>query len=336
MENTTETSEASAEQSGADTTINANLSVDDLAASFVEKVEAQTEEPQSTTEATEDVTETEVVDAEEDQEGTVLSQSQSDDDDSEEVSLEETESDEAQPKGLTKALKQINRLTARAKGAEEEVATLRAQVESLKTQPTQETNTESQPVLENVQTVKDLEVLRKEAVAAKKWALQNLGKDYVEVDGREYDDESIRNILTEAEDFLTEKIPQRAQFIQQKQNWIQDTMNTFPWSAKGEGPEWELFQQIREGEQYKGLLDGLPNGDFVAATLVEGINSVKARQEQAKAKPKTKAKTPPPTDPADAVAPPVESKKVRSDKKRKAILGNGNVSVEKFAQYLNT
>ena len=335
MENTTETSEASAEQSGADTTINANLSVDDLAASFVEKVEAQTEEPQSTTEATEDVTETEVVDAEEDQEGTVLSQ-QSDDDDSEEVSLEETESDEAQPKGLTKALKQINRLTARAKGAEEEVATLRAQVESLKTQPTQETNTESQPVLENVQTVKDLEVLRKEAVAAKKWALQNLGKDYVEVDGKEYDDESIRNILTEAEDYLTEKIPQRAQFIQQKQNWIQDTMNTFPWSAKGEGPEWELFQQIREGEQYKNVLDGLPNGDFVAATLVEGINSVKARQEQAKAKPKTKVKTPPPTDPADAVAPPVESKKVRSDKKRKAILGNGNVSVEKFAQYLNT
>lgn len=334
MENTTETSEASAEQSGADTTINANLSVDDLAASFVEKVEAQTEEPQSTTEATEDVTETEVVDAEEDQEGTVLSQSQSDDEDSDEVSLEETESDEAQPKGLTKALKQINRLTARAKGAEEEVATLRAQVESLKTQPAQKTQAESQPVLENVQTVKDLEVLRKEAVAAKKWALQNLGKDYVEVDGKEYDDEAIRNILTEAEDYLTEKIPQRAQFIQQKQNWIQDTINTFPWSAKGEGPEWELFKQIRDGAQYKGLLDGLPNGDFVAATLVEGINSVKARQQAAKAKPKTKAKTPPPTDPADAVAPPAESKKVRSDKKKKAILGKGNVSVNQFAQYL--
>lgn len=296
----------------------------------MEKVEAQTEEPQSTTEATEDVTETEVVDAEEDQEGTVLSQS--DDEDSD----EEAEIDESQPKGLTKALKQINRLTARAKGAEEEVATLRAQVESLKTQPTQETQAESEPALENVQTVKDLEVLRKEAVAAKKWALQNLGKDYVEVDGKEYDDEAIRNILTEAEDYLTEKIPQRAQFIQQKQNWIQDTINTFPWSAKGEGPEWELFKQIRDGAQYKGLLDGLPNGDFVAATLVEGINSVKARQQAAKAKPKTKAKTPPLTDPADAVAPPAESKKVRSDKKRNAILGKGNVSVEQFAQYLNT
>jgi len=332
MENNTESSEASAEQSDADTTINANLSVDDLAASFVEKVEAETEEPLSTTEATEDVTETEVVDAEEDQEGTVLSQSQSDDEDSD----EEAEIDETQPKGLTKALKQINRLTARAKGAEEEVSALKAQIESLKTQPTQEIKTQSEPALENIQTVKDLEVLRKEAVAAKKWALQNLGKDYVEVDGREYEDEEIRNILTEAEDYLTEKIPQRAQFIQQKQNWIQDTINTFPWSAKGEGPEWELFQQIREGEQYKGLLDGLPNGDFVAATLVEGINSVKARQEAAKAKPKTKAKTPPPTDPADAVAPPAESKKVRSDKKRNAILGKGNVSVQQFAQYLNT
>ena len=188
--------------------------------------------------------------------------------------------------------------------------------------------------MENVQTVKDLEVLRKEAVAAKKWALQNLGKDYVEVDGKEYDDEAIRNILTEAEDYLTEKIPQRAQFIQQKQAWTQDTIKTFPWSAKGEGPEWELFMQIRDGAQYKGLLDGLPNGDFVAATLVEGINSVKARQQAAQAKPKTKVKTPPPTDPADAVAPPAESKKVRSDKKKKAILGTGNVSVNQFAQYL--
>ena len=330
METITENSEASAETTDAETNSNANLSVQDLAASFVEKVEAQAEDPESTTEATEDVTVSEVVDAEEDQEGTVLSQSDNEDSD------EEAESDQSQPKGLTKALKQINRLTARAKGAEEEVALLKAQVENLKTQPAQEAKTDSQPTLENVQNAKDLESLRKEAVAAKKWALQHLGKDYVEVDGKEYDDEQIRSILTEAEDYLTEKIPQRGQFLQQKQAWTKDTISTFPWSEKGEGPEWELFMQIRNGANYKTLLDGIPMGDFVAATLVEGINSVKARQEAANAKPKTKAKTPPPTDPADAVAPPAENKKVRSDKKRKAILGTGNVSVQQFAQYLNT
>jgi hypothetical protein len=328
MENITETSEASAEQSDAEINTNANLSVEDLAASFVEKVEAEAEEPESTTEATEEVTESEVAETEEDQEGTVLSQS--DDEDSDE------EAEEDQPKSVQKLLKQVSRLTARSKGAEEEVNSLKAQIESLKSQPAQEAKTDPQPTLENVQNTKDLEVLRKEALAAKKWALQNLGKDYVEVDGKEYDDESIRNILTEAEDYLSEKIPQRANFLQQKQTWTQDTINTFPWSAKGEGPEWELFMQIRDGDQYKSLLDGLPNGDFVAATLVEGINSVKARQEAAKAKPKTKAKTPPPSDPADAVAPPTENKKVRSEKKRKAALGKGNVSIDQFAQYLNT
>ena len=334
MDNTPETSEASAEQSDADNT-NAILSVNELAQSFVEKVEAEAEETPSP-EATEESTDTEVADAEEDQEGEEVLL-QSDEEESEEESEDESdEPDESQPKGLQKALKQINRLTARAKSAEEEVTALKSQVQSLKSQPTQETQSEGNPALEKIQTSKELEVLRKEAMAAKKWALQHIGKDYVEVDGKEYDDASIRNILTEAEEYITEKIPQRANFLQQRQSWVQDTINTFPWSAKGEGPEWELFQQIREGADYKELLDGMPNGDFVAATMVEGIQSIKARQEKAKAAPKKKAKTPPPTDPADAVAPPAESKEVRREKKRKAILGKGNVTVGQFAQYLNS
>jgi hypothetical protein len=237
---------------------------------------------------------------------------------------------------LQKALKRINQLTARAKGAEEEVASLKEQIQSLRSQPAQSNNsTEDKPALDKVTNIANLEVLRKEAAAAKKWALSNLGKNYVEVDGKEYTDDDIRNILTEAEEHLTEKIPQRAQFLQQKQQWVQDTINTFPWSAKGEGEEWQLFQSIREGQQYKSLLDSLPNGDFVAATLVEGINSIKARQAKAKPTPKTKAKTPP-TNLVDAVAPPTENKSVRREKKKQAILGKGNVSVQQFAQYLNT
>ena len=325
-ENTENNSEATTETVAENT--NANLSVDDLAASFVERVESEPED-NSTTEATEDVTETTVVDAAEDQEGDVLSNDDETVEDAEEESEEETSD---QPKGLQKALKQINRLTARAKGAEEEVATLKAQVESLKSQPAKEAEPDTKPNLSKVQNVAELEKIRKEAQAAKMWALQNLGREYVEVNGQEYDDDQIRNILTEAEEFLSEKIPQRANFLQQKQSYIQDTINTFPWSAKGEGPEWELLQQIRDGDQYKDVLDGLPNGDYIAAMLVEGVQSVKARQ--AKAKPKTKAKTPPVTDPADAVAPPQEKKEVRQKKKREAILGKGNVSVDQFAQYL--
>ena len=72
METTTENSEASAETTDADNT-NAILSVNELAQSFVEKVEAESEETPST-EATEESTETEVVDAAEEAEGEVLLQ----------------------------------------------------------------------------------------------------------------------------------------------------------------------------------------------------------------------------------------------------------------------
>ena len=189
--------------------------------------------------------------------------------------------------------------------------------------------------MEKINNLADLETLRKEALSAKKWALSNLGRgEVIEVDGKEYDDDDIRHILTEAEDYLTEGIPKRAQFIQERQSWLADTVSTFPWSEKGEGPEWELFSQIREGKQYKPLLDSLPNGDFVAATLVEGITSLKARQDKTKTKSKTKVKKPP-TDLADVVAPPAEDKKVRQEKKKQAILGKGAIIAKQFAQYLN-
>ena len=328
METITETSEAPAETTGADNdNAEANLSIESLASSFMEKVE--NEEAETSTEVTEEAsTEAETVEAEEEEDGEdVLSQSSDDEDDSEELT------DDVTPKGLQKALKRINQLTARAKGAEEEAAALKTQIETLKSQPKQEAEqVEGKPALDKVQSLQDLETLRKEAVAAKKWALQNIGKSYVEVDGREYDDDDIRNILTEAEEYLSEKIPERAQFLQQKQAWIQDTANTFPWSQKGEGAEYELFVSIRDDQNYKPILDSLPNGDFVAATIVEGINAVKARQAKSQAKPKT-TKTPPP-EPSDAVAPPVQTKQTREQKKKQAILGKGNVSVDQFASYL--
>ena len=75
MENTTEpTSEAPAEQSGADNT-NAILTIQDLASSFMEKVEENKSEEPTETDAAEETDATEAVESEEEQEGDVLSQS---------------------------------------------------------------------------------------------------------------------------------------------------------------------------------------------------------------------------------------------------------------------
>ena len=317
-------SEASAETEADNNNAENALSLEDLASNFVEKVETDANE--SSSEAT-DVTETEVVDAEE-EESEVLSKSNSE---TENESEEEEETDEAQPKGLSKAIRQINRLTARAKGAEEEVQALKEQIQSLKTNPSQETDSQAQPSLEKINSLEDLEALRKEAIAAKKWAFDHIGKDYVEIDGKEYEDAQIRSILKESEEYLTEKIPERARYLQEKQAWQNDTAQLFPYIAKGDGEDYEQFIQIRHSPNYKAILDSLPNGDFVAGVMTKGMKALKA--EQAK-KPKAKAKTPPPIDAGDAVAPPVESKEVRERKKKEKILGDGSVSVAQFAQFL--
>jgi len=329
-------SEAPAQQSGAeDNQANGPLSVSDLAASFVEQVETDQEAKQAD-EAKAEVTETtEEAEASANQEEDVLSQSISESDEDEGEETEETEeveesdeSDDVPPKAVSKLLKQVNKLTARAKGAEETATQLQAEIANLKANQSNGNQAQpAQPELENIQNFQDLENLRQEAQAAKKFALQHIGKDFVEVDGKEYSDDDIRNILAQADEYLTEKIPQRSQHLQQKAHWANDTQKTFPWLNTQDDSEQatanrQLYQQIRGQKQYADVLDNLPNGDFVTGVLVKGIQ--KMQEEQAKASaPKKKAvkkpKTPPPTDGGDA-SPPIENSTTRKQKEKSKFL----------------
>ena len=299
--------------------------LEELTASFVEKVE-EAETPQSD-EAKE--SETPNADASDEQDEDVLSQlTETEQSEEEETEAEEEEStdesgDAEPPKAVGKLLKQINKLTARAKGAEETAESLQAQIESLKTTP-QSSSQAKQPALEEVQDFQSLETLRKEALAAKRWSLQHIGKDYVEVDGKEYADEDIRNILTQAEDYLSEKIPERAQYLQSKSQWQQDTINAHPWiSDKVDTDQAEerrsVLGQIKS--QYADILKSLPNGDFVAATLVRGVEAIKQDQAAKTAKPKAKrvAKAPPPT--MGDSSPPVQTSATRKTANQQKILG---------------
>ena len=84
-----------------------------------EKVEENKSEEQPETDAVEETDATEAVESEEEQEGDVLSQSDTEED-SEEENLTMMDRMIHKVQGLQKALKRINQLTARAKGAEEE------------------------------------------------------------------------------------------------------------------------------------------------------------------------------------------------------------------------
>ena len=94
-----------------------------------------------------------------------------------------------------------------------------------------------------------------------------------------------------------------------------------------------LFKSLRN--QYANVLDGLPNGDFIAATLVRGIEALKTEQS-AKAPKKVvkKRKAPPPTDGGD-VSPPIENSTTRKQKQKAKILDRkGPLSANDLAAFL--
>ena len=335
-------SEAPAETGAEDNQAQGPMSMEDLAASFVDQVEQ--DQKASDDEAKAEQTESSE-EAEASEEEDVLSQFSEEEDteeeteqEDEEIEEEEEESVEEPPKAVGKLLKQVNKLTARAKSAEETAEALKAEIQSLKSNSQPIEQSSGQPELENIQTFEDLQKLQKEAQAAKKFALQNIGKSYVEVDGKEYSDDDIRNILTQADEYLTEKIPARQNYLREKAQWQQDTIATHPWlNQDDESAEArkELFGGLKS--QYGHILNNLPNGDFVAATLVRGIEALQA-EKAAKTAPKKKAvakpKTPPPTEGGNA-SPPVENASIRRQKQKEAIRRKGPLSANDLAAFLS-
>ena len=324
----TEISEAPAQESGAETVAQGITTLEQLMASFVDKVEEV--ETQEESEASAE-SETQPADAETDQEDVLLQSTENEESDEEiEEEEEDEEVEEAEPpKAVGKLLKQVNKLTARAKSAEENAEALKAEIDSLKT--TSKSTTEPQkPALLEVNTFEELESLRKEAIAAKRWSLQHIGKDFVEVDGKEYSDDDIRGILTQAEDYLTEKIPERAQYLQETAQWSQDTKNAHPWiESDGFEDRKEIFKQIKA--QYSHVLSPLPNADFVAATLARGVEAIKA--EQVKPVKKKKAKSPPPSSVGDS-SPPVSTAATRKTTEKQKILERKTLSEKDLAAFL--
>lgn len=332
----TTTTEASGLTTEAETDTQGPITnLEQLTASFVEKVEESEEAQQEAEASAESETQPEA-DAESDEKDVLL---QSTEEESEEV-VEEEEEEEAEeaeaepPKAVGKLLKQVNKLTARAKSAEENADALRAEIEALKANP-QSTTEQAKPALEEVNTFEGLESLRKEALAAKKWSLQHIGKDYVEVDGKEYSDDDIRGILTQAEDYLTEKIPERAQHLQSQAQWAEDTLATHPWIKESEGFESrkEIFDQIKS--QYSNILGSLPNADFVAATLARGVEAIQAENAKASKAPakKRKAKAPPPSQIGDS-SPPVQTAATRATVEKAKILERKRLSESDLAAFL--
>jgi len=307
-----------------------NLELSDLAG-FLNQGNEEVVQDQvaETTEQSEESVEAEVED-------NVLSQSEEESEEIEEESDEsdESEIDDAEDPNLSKKdrkfLKQISRLTARSKTAEEQVAQLQAQVNSMQL----ETKVKENPGIEEITTIEELEKLREEALNAKKWARANEDEDYVTDGDKEFSRKEIKQIRDKAEEHLEELIPERMKFIQMKTNSEQLALKDFPFISDQDSESFKLLQTMIADKQFKPL-DKLPNGLYLRALMVEGVNSLKARQNPKNIKPKKVIPKPPSMPGNDDVSPSVRNKNSDQDR-RKKILGDSNITRDQLTAFLTS
>ena len=164
----------------------------------------------------------------------VLSQSNDD------ILEDETSSEDDMPKSVKKLLKQVDRLTARAKSSEEANAKLLEKIESLQQQPVQNDSEGIDQEISKIHSISDLEKLKKEALTAKKWAMSNLGKDYVTEGDREYSDDEIRDIFVRSDEYLTELIPEREKFLKAKMESGSRAKQSFAFLSHEDSTEYKL------------------------------------------------------------------------------------------------
>jgi hypothetical protein len=118
------------------------------------------------------------------------------------------------------------------------------------------------------------------------------GNEYVLKDGdKTYTKSDLRRIRSNAKKIIRKDAPARQAWIKERQASDQQAIQTFQFLGEPESDDYKLFMQVKGNKLYQPLVDHLPNSNFALALMVEGLNAVKARQEQA-AKPPPKPKAP--------------------------------------------
>ena len=217
-------------------------------------------------------------------------------------SLSEEESRELAKSLNASAVKRFGRLTAQKKALLAENAELQAQAEQA-----QQTQTSETPefLKDNaLHNVADEQALMKEVENLNtliEWAEDGMeneaqfdddGNEYVLKDGdKTYTKADLRRIRSNAKKIIRKDAPARQAWIKERQASDQQAIQTFQFLGEPESDDYKLFMQVKSNKLYQPLVDHLPNSNFALALMVEGLNAVKARQEQA-AKPPPKPKAP--------------------------------------------
>lgn len=151
--------------------------------------------------------------------------------------------------------------------------------------------------LANIEDSNGLVALRNEAMEAKDWAQTQLdeGNESVQMGDRVYTGKDLRTVIRVANKTLERDIPERAQFLQKRQEAQKVAYKEFPYLNDKSSPDYVHAQSAYQAMPW---LKNLPNGDWIIGVQIEGLKALQAKKEAADrkaiAKPTIKA-TPPPS-----------------------------------------
>ena len=309
-----ETQTATSDQAeSSETPADGNVSMAEFADQLLKRKQANETEPEATTEETDEPSDqaeepTEVAEettAEETDDNTLSPQPSENVLSKYGIDLDNLSSEEIESfaKALNlKAVKRISNLAAQKKALASENAELQAQAE----QAQQTQNTETPGFLKDnaLHNVADEQALMKEVENLNtliEWAEDGMenetqydddGNEYVLKDGdKTYTKADLRRIKSNANKIIRKDAPARQAWIKERQASDQQALQTFEFLGDADSDDYKLFMQVKSNKLYKPLVDHLPNSNFALALMVEGLNAVKARQEQ-KSKPAPKPKAP--------------------------------------------
>lgn len=220
-------------------------------------------------------------------------------------------------KGLSPELqekldKRIGKEVAKRKALEEQMAAIKSEFEALKASKEEEVQLPPPaPVVTlpdgPLASINDIDGLRSEHQTAKE--IMRLVEDALDsegvengfiFDGQTYTKQQLKQIRRNAERTINDYIPQRAQFLQQRDAYTQKAAETFPWAKDKTSKEYkQAVQLMRQDPRLGSSVDGL----YSAGVYLKGLQAIEA-EKSAKPKPLAKA-------PSSQLASPVAATKAR-------------------------
>lgn len=277
----------------ADNAINIGDVLDELGVTLPTTDEQQTAESseESTVSDTEEIDTTNTDNNESETSTDDENQSSDDDESTDDDSADAEDESDPDARSVKKLSKRVDKLTARAKTAEEQAAALQTELAA-----TKEQLAKAQPVivadaadpLANIENLEQLEERLAVAKKVRKWALANLeGASVSNSAGEEtyYEPAQVREFLANADELITEHAPKKREFIQAKSVFLQEAKAVYPELFK-EGSQ--LRQVMQETLRQYPALAKMPNLEIIIGDAMRGqaarFAELEARSKSAKTK----------------------------------------------------